>query len=252
MQFGHHELVWTQNVIVNAPIPTVVVAAVSNSSAPASLPTGVDSNKVTEIKAGDGGSLSIDSGDGNTISLNVSGGSLNDGEAASVSIETISTGSVPSAPPSATEGATSGTFKFGSSIVQITWYDGNGTALDTKKLNKPAEVCMTYTQADVDNSHGGRDGLGIWRYNGTDWIKLNSTVFTNPNRICANTTSFSPFAIGLEVAPPEAAQVATGLPATGDYTPGVNGLLLALFAGFALVGTGVFTARRARRVRENS
>mgnify|MGYP000125809697 CR=1 FL=1 len=154
----------------------------------------------------------------------MAGGSLDSGEAASVSIETISTGSVLSAPPAASAGASSGTFKFGSSIVQITWYDKDGGALDTKKLNKPAEVCMTYTQADVDGSHGGRDGLGIWRHNGTDWVKLNSTVYTNPNKVCAFTTSFSPFALGLEVAPPDApAAGATGLPATGDYTLGVNG-----------------------------
>ena len=252
-QFGGNTQVGTFNLIVNSPVVPVVIVPVTNASSPATLPTGVDSSKVTEIKAGDGGALAIDTENGQSISLNVAGGSLDSGEAASVSIETISTGSVLSAPPAASEGASSGTFKFGSSIVQITWYDKDGGALDTKKLNKPAEVCMTYTQADVDGSHGGRDGLGIWRHNGTDWVTLNSTAYTNPNRVCAFTTSFSPFALGLEVAPPDApAAGATGLPATGDYTLGVNGLLLALFAGFALVGTGVFTARRARRVRENS
>jgi hypothetical protein len=250
-QASSNTTVWTQNVTVNAPVPAASVVPVSNSSTPATLPSGIDGSQVSEIKAGDGGTLSVDAGD-NTVSLNVAGGSLNDGEAASVSIRPISNSSVPVPPPSASEGPASGTFRFGSTVVQITWYDKDGGELDTKKLSKPAEVCMTYTQADVDNSHGGRDGLGIWRHNGVDWIELNSTVYTNPNRICANTTSFSPFTVGLEVAPPTTTEVVTGLPATGDYAPGVNGLLLALFAGFALVGTGVFTARRARRVRENS
>ena len=251
-QFGANAKVGTYDLTVNAPSVPAIVPVVTNSAAPAVLPTGVDSNKVTEIKASDGGSLSVDGGGGKAISLTVPGGSLGDGEAASVSIEPISADSVPSAPPAATEGASSGTFKFGSSVVQITWYDKDGAAQDTKKISKPAQVCMTYTQADIDNAAKGIDGLGIWRHNGTEWIKLNSTAYTNPNRICANTASFSPFALGLDVAAPEAAAGATGLPATGDYSPNAMTLIMAMFAGFALVGTGVFTARRARRVREES
>lgn len=252
-QFGANPKSKTINITVNAPEGAPPVVPIANSSTPAKLPTGVDSNQVTEIKAGDGGSLSVDGGGGKAISLNVPGGSLGDGEAASVSIKPISADSVPSAPPAATEGASSGTFKFGSSVVQITWYDKDGNAEDTKKISKPAQVCMTYTQEDIDNADGGIDGLGIWRHNGTEWVKLNSTAYTNPNRICANTASFSPFALGLDVAAPGAADTgATGLPATGDYSPNAMTLIMAMFAGFALVGTGVFTARRARRVREES
>ncbi|MBT4943966.1 MAG: hypothetical protein HOH57_07715 [Chloroflexi bacterium] len=40
--------------------------------------------------------------------------------------------------------------------------------------------------------------------------------------------------------------VDTGLPATGDYSPNAMTLLLAMLAGFALLGTGVVAARRAR------
>jgi len=252
-QFGANTQFFSMNFTVNAPAEPDPIVPVSNSSTPAVLPTGVDSSQVTEIKAGDGGSLSVDGGGGKAISLNVPGGSLGDGEAASVSIKPISANSVPSAPPSATEGSSSGTFKFGSSIVEITWYDKDGNAETSKKISKPAQVCMTYTQEDIDNADGGIDGLGIWRHNGTEWIKLNSTAYTNPNRICANTASFSPFALGLDVAAPEAADSgATGLPATGDYSPNALTLVMAMLAGFALVGTGVFTARRARRVREES
>ncbi|MBT3862631.1 MAG: hypothetical protein HOF71_02830 [Chloroflexi bacterium] len=43
-----------------------------------------------------------------------------------------------------------------------------------------------------------------------------------------------------------AAVVDTGLPATGDYSPNAMTLLLAMLAGFALLGTGVVAARRAR------
>jgi len=252
-QFGANPKTESISLTVNAPAVPVVVVPVSNSAVAAVLPTGVDSSIVTEIKASDGGSLSVDGGDGKAISLTVPGGSLGDGEAASVSIKLISSGAVPSAPPAATEGASSGTFKFGSSVVLITWYDKDGSAQDTKKISKPAQVCMTYTPEDIANADGGIDGLGVWRHNGTDWINLNSNAFTNPNRICAYTQSFSPFALGLDIAAPGAASaVATGLPATGGYSPSSMTLLLAMFSGFALVGTGVVVARRARRAGEHS
>jgi len=252
-QFGANPKTESISLTVNAPAVPVVVVPVSNSAVAAVLPTGVDSSIVTEIKASDGGSLSVDGGDGKAISLTVPGGSLGDGEAASVSIKLISSGAVPSAPPAATEGASSGTFKFGSSVVLITWYDKDGSAQDTKKISKPAQVCMSYTPEDIANADGGIDGLGVWRHNGTDWINLNSNAFTNPNRICAYTQSFSPFALGLDIAAPGAASaVATGLPATGGYSPSSMTLLLAMFSGFALVGTGVVVARRARRAGEHS
>ena len=252
-QFGANPKTESISLTVNAPAVPVVVVPVSNSAVAAVLPTGVDSSIVTEIKASDGGSLSVDGGDGKAISLTVPGGSLGDGEAASVSIKLISSGAVPSAPPAATEGASSGTFKFGSSVVLITWYDKDGSAQDTKKISKPAQVCMTYTPEDIANADGGIDGLGVWRHNGTDWINLNSNAFTNPNRICAYTQSFSPFALGLDIAAPGAASaVATGLPATGGYSPSSMTLLLPMFSGFALVGTGVVAARRARRAGEHS
>jgi len=51
---------------------------------------------------------------------------------------------------------------------------------------------MTATQADVDNAYGGVNGLGIWRHNGTEWVKLNSTVtFDNDAgtwKVCANSS----------------------------------------------------------------
>ena len=118
------------------------------------------------------------------------------------------------------------------------------------------EVCMTATAAEASDAHGGPDGLGIWRHNGTDWVKLNSTVSfdaaAQTYKVCANSSRFSPFALGLDVAPPEAGEVATGLPATGDYSPNALTIVMAMLAGFALVGTGVVTARRSRRVREDS
>ncbi|MDP6667790.1 MAG: hypothetical protein QF357_10410 [Dehalococcoidia bacterium] len=97
--------------------------------------------------------------------------------------------------------------------------------------------------------------MALWRHNGTEWVELNSTVNISAGTVCANTSSFSFFALGLAVAvtaDDDAPGTPTGLPATGDYTPGVGALILAMLAGIALVGVGVFTARRARRVRVTS
>ncbi len=186
---------------------------------------------------------------GNSISIPA--GSLNSGESKVVVVDKISVADLEAPPPPAKTGSTSGTFKFGSSVIQISFSDGGSLAAvsERTRLNRPAQVCMSYTPDDVSGAYGGPDGMNIWNYNGTEWVKLATTVFTNPNRVCAFTSSFSPFALGLEVAPPGGAEAATGLPATGDFSPGVGGLALAIMAGVALVGGGVFTARRARRVR---
>ncbi|TDI93658.1 MAG: hypothetical protein E2O75_01420 [Chloroflexi bacterium] len=184
------------------------------------------------------------------ISISVPSGALDSGVAAAVTINVVSAGSVAPPPTGATEGATSGTFRFGSTIFEVQWYDDNGAALDTFRLNRPAEICVPFTRADIDGANGGPDGLAVWRHNGTEWIQLNSTVNVSDGTVCARTLDFSFFALGLAVISPDAA--GAGLPATGDYTPGVGALILAMLAGIALVATGAFTARRARRVRVTS
>jgi len=81
---------------------------------------------------------------------------------------------------------------------------------------------------------------------------LNSSVVNNGDgtwKVCAYTSQFSPFALGLEVEPPseEGADAGAGLPATGDYSPNGLILLIAAFAGVAMVGAGAVAARRVRR-----
>ena len=241
-------------VIVNQ-LPATAVPTVTPSefTGVATPPAGVDSSAVKSISPVNGGTLSVNTTGGNKIDLEVPGGATNSGEGAQVSIKPVNnTGELPPPPPKATQGSSSGTFKFGSSVVQITWYDDKGTAADSKTLNRSAKICMTATQADVDNAHGGVDGLGIWRHNGTEWVKLNSSVVNNGDgtwKVCANSSQFSPFALGLEVEPPaeEGADAGTVLPATGDYSPNGLILLLAAFAGVAMVGAGAVAARRVRR-----
>ncbi len=187
-------------------------------------------------------------------SLSISAGSLDSGDSKIVVVEKVTLANLQAPPPAQKSGSTSGTFKFGSSAITISFWDNvSAEGVSGKvRLNKPAQVCMPYTQADSDGAYGGTEGLKIWHYDGTQWVALNTTRFTNPNRVCAWTSSFSPFALGLDVAPPVVSDGATGLPVTGGYTPGVSTLILALMAGFALVVGGLFTARRARRVRDVS
>jgi len=219
-------------------------------------PAGVPASSAITITPKNGGKLTVPATGGGSISLEVSGGSVDSGEGSQVSIEPVDPNNLPPAPAKATEGSSSGTFKFGNSVVQITWYDedGKATPSGSKILNRSAKVCMTATVEEANQAHGGPDGLGVWRHNGTEWVKLSSTTTGPVNgvyTVCANSSRFSPFVVGLDVAPPEAAAGPTGLPVTGDYSPSFASLMMALMAGVALVGGGVFTIRRARRVREN-
>ena len=89
--------------------------------------------------------------------------------------------------------------------------------------------------------------MGIWRHNGNEWISLNATANTGAGTVCGNASSFSSFALGLDVAAPGAAAGGSGevsLPGTGGYSPAVTTLILALMAGIVMVSIGSFMVRR--------
>ena len=233
------------------------VVPVDPAVIPVIVPAGLTAEDVSVILPSTGGAFSIPQVEGDTgapIAISIPGGAIDSGTASAVNIVVVSTADVPNPPESATEGLSSNTFKFGSTIIDIQWYDDTGSALSTFSLNKPAQICVPFVQTDVDGADGGPNGLSIWRYNGTEWVELNSTVNVSNGTVCANTSNFSSFALGLAVAPPSQEVVVPGavvLPVTGGFAPGVSSLILAMLAGFALIGTGVFTARRARRARQN-
>jgi len=217
---------------------------------PEIVPVGLNAEDVAVILPSTGGTFSVPQDpevDAPPISIEIPGGAIESGAAAAVTINVVSVGSVAAPPPAATEGATSGTFRFGSTIIEIQWYDDTGAALDTFKLNRPAEICVPFNQADLAGAAGGPDGMSVWRYNGTEWIELNSTVNISDGTVCARTLNFSFFALGLSVAAPDAEEA--GLPATGGYSPGTAALTLILLAGLALLATGVVALRRARGIR---
>ena len=241
------------NVVAPPPAAASTAVPVDPAIIPNIVPVGLTASDVAVILPSSGGTFSVPQAAGDVgppISIEIPGAAIASDTSAAVTINVVSAGSVAAPPTGATEGATSGTFRFGSTIIEIQWYDDNGAALDTFRLNRPAEICVPFTRADIDGADGGPDGLAVWRHNGTEWIQLNSTVNVSDGTVCARTLDFSFFALGLSVISPDA--LAAGLPATGDYTPGVGALILAMLAGIALVVTGAFAARRVRRVRATS
>ena len=236
------------------PVPAEPTAVpVDPTSIPVIVPAGLTADDVSVILPSTGGAFSIPQAAGDTgaaIAISIPGGALDSGTASAVNIVVVSTADVPAPPEAATEGMSSNTFRFGSTIIDIQWFDEDGSALSTFNLNRPAQICVPFIQSDIDDADGGPDGMAIWRYNGTAWVELNSTVNISNGTVCANTSNFSSFALGLGVAAPTG-EVPVALPVTGDYAPGVSSLILAMLAGFALIGTGVFTAHRARRARQN-
>ena len=229
------------------PVPTYT----DPSPVPEIVPDGLTADDVGIVIPSAGGSFTEVGG---TASITVPAGAVANGTAAAVGIVTVASSGLPSPPAAAAEGASSGTFTFGSSAVNVQWYDATGAAQTTYSLLKPAELCLPFTQDDLNGAAGGPDGLGIWRYSGTEWVSLNSSTNVGTGTVCGNSSSFSSFAIGLDVAAPGAASGGgeVALPGTGGYSPSVTILLLALMAGIVLVVTGSLTARRVLWVRDIS
>jgi hypothetical protein len=126
------------SVNVAAPPATAVptVAPVDPTVIPEIVPVGLNAEDVAVILPSTGGTFSVPQDpevDAPPISIEIPGGAIESGAAAAVIINVVSVGSVAAPPPAATEGATSGTFRFGSTIIEIQWYDDTGAALDTFK-----------------------------------------------------------------------------------------------------------------------
>lgn len=251
---------------VSAPPPTPQPTAVPVDPVviPTIVPAGLSSDDVSVILPSSGGTFSVDTAETDPttgvdlppIAIEIPSGAIDSGTVAAVTIYVVTTDDVPGPPTAATEGASSGTFKFGSTIIEVQWYDDSGTALDTFHLNRPAEICVPFTLADIAGAAGGPDGMAVWRYNGTEWVKLNSAVNISNGTVCANTSNFSAFTLGLDVAmqedestAPETDLPVTGLPVTGDYSPSPLMLFFVMLGGFGLIVSGVVAMRRARRVK---
>jgi hypothetical protein len=116
-----------------------------------------------------------------------------------------------------------------------------------------------------DASSSTEEATYEWSVTGScgsfDSTSAQKVLFTAADGTCSGELSLSVSRAGsatvnssvtLSVVGPEVIVEAAGLPATGGYSPNAMTLLLAMFAGFALVGTGFVAARRARQAGVNS
>ena len=85
----------------------------------------------------------------------------------------------------------SGLLMIGNQVYQITATDAKGNFVTN--FSKPITLIFTYT----DNQIAGLDEntLKVYRWDGTKWVSLPSTVNATTNTITATTTNFSYFAI---------------------------------------------------------
>jgi len=116
-----------------------------------------------------------------------------------------------------------------------------------------------------DASSSSAEATYEWSVTGScgsfDSTSAQNVLFTAADGTCSGELSLSVSRAGsatvnssvtLSVVGPEVIVEAAGLPATGGYSPNAMTLLLAMVAGFALVGTGIVAARRARQAGVNS
>lgn len=135
----------------------------------------------------------------------------------------------------------------GSSAADITFVNEAGVAQNNFRLMRSARVCLPTSSSDRAN---GITNIRVLRDNAAigQWVELTSTYNTITRQVCANSSNFSTFAIGvLQLAATPGPE--GNLPATGGWSPSSGLLLFAGLFGFVMVGGGVVSMRRARSVR---
>ena len=116
-----------------------------------------------------------------------------------------------------------------------------------------------------DSSSSSGEATYEWSVTGScgsfDSTSAQNVLFTAADGTCSGELSLSVSRAGsatvnssvtLHVVGSEAIVEEAVLPATGGYSPNAMTLLLAMVAGFALVGTSIVAARRARQAGVNS
>ncbi len=90
----------------------------------------------------------------------------------------------------------------------VRYYDIGTTALFTGKVS----VCVDYTGINYTNENA----LGLFHFVNNSWVEISSSLDTNANIICGETSSFSPFAVF------EVAYVFAGFYSPVDNPPVIN------------------------------
>jgi len=157
-----------------------------------------------------------------------------------VSVSTVQPSSLPPLPSR---------FAPGSSAADITFRNAAGTAQSNFRLLRSAQICLPTTSDDRAN---GISNIRLLRNNEAigQWVELTSTYNNITRQVCAHSSNFSTFAVAvLQLEATPASDVK--LPATGGWSPDSGLLLLAGLLGFALVGGGAVSIRRARNARSD-
>ena len=133
----------------------------------------------------------------------------------------------------------------GSSAADIKFVDQSGAAQSTFRLIRSAQVCMPVT---ADDLAAGFQNASLYRYNAVagQWVKLTTTYNALTMQLCARSSNFSVFAVGVSQVIPTATPGGAP-PVTGGWSPTGGLLIFAALVGFVLLGGGAFTMRRARR-----
>jgi len=136
-------------------------------------------------------------------------------------------------------------FSVGSTVINIVFTDDQGVPLTNVVLDRPVQVCVAYTDEDAAAADGGAFGLEMLRYADPpgEWVALNTTVDPLNKKLCAYTTRFSLFAVGIAKAPVVEGVI---LPATGGWAPSSGQITALIGVGVVFAGAGLFALRRRR------
>lgn len=153
-----------------------------------------------------------------------------------VQVDSVEPSSLPPMPPG---------FTLGSSATNITFVDSAGTAQSNFRLLRSAQICLPTSSSDLVN---GFSNVRILRYNSAvnQWVPLSSTYNTITQQVCANSSNFSNFAVGVQQIQATVGPPSGNLPATGGWSPTESLLVLVGLLGLVLVGGGTITMLRAK------
>jgi hypothetical protein len=158
--------------------PTTVSGGTNPAASTATVST---TTGTVEATASKGGSTTLTTSENTTAKVEIPANALT--ENATIEIASASTATVFASAPAPT----------GKSMVSaFTISAAAGTAAITS-FSKSITLTFTYTNAQISGIN--ESTLTIYRWNGTEWVALTSTVDSATNTIIATTTEFSNFAI---------------------------------------------------------
>ncbi len=167
-----------------------------------------------------GGKTTLTTKDGPTVKIEVPANAIVSDTKFEVKTSTmeevVSAGTTGSAPQSFV--------MVGGKVYQLTATGGSGQSITT--FSKDVTLSFTYTDEEIEDLD--EDSLKVYRWNGTEWVALPSTVNKATNTVSATTSQFSNFALMGEEKTEETVVDTTGM--TQDQLRAEIARLIALIA----------------------